>query len=203
MSVANRTEEIALFPLGLFLLPGDYTQLHIFEERYKQLVSDCEMSNRGFGISFTNRLNAKNYGCVVEITEVVNRYPKGEVDIVVKAVSVFQLEEFHYQMSGKLYPGGVVRHLENLTNIQASAELSFKFKEYLADIDSPNSELLNRDNLGIFDIANELFLSDLEKLEFINLKSIGALDHYLVNYIRYLRLLQEQESSVYKNIYLN
>ena len=32
---------IPLFPLGLVLLPGMRLPLHIFEERYKQMIADC------------------------------------------------------------------------------------------------------------------------------------------------------------------
>jgi hypothetical protein len=198
-----RTEEIALFPLGLFLLPGDYTQLHIFEERYKQLISDCEATGMGFGISFTNKLNSDNFGCLVEITEVLKRYPNGELDVLVKATSIFKLQQFFYQKQNRLYPGGLVSHIDSLRNYRASDNLLLAFRQYVSTSNNPNSEFLTKENLGTFDIANELYMSDLEKLELINLIGYNQIDQYLINYIRYLELLQVQEKSVYKNIYLN
>ena len=40
--MASRTFTLPLFPLGVFLFPGEKTGLHIFEPRYRQLVSELE-----------------------------------------------------------------------------------------------------------------------------------------------------------------
>jgi Lon protease-like protein len=39
--MATQQLTIPMFPLNMVLLPGETKTLHIFEERYKQLVSDC------------------------------------------------------------------------------------------------------------------------------------------------------------------
>jgi Lon protease-like protein len=41
--------ELPLFPLNSVLFPGGRLPLHIFEERYKQMVNDCLKSNAPFG----------------------------------------------------------------------------------------------------------------------------------------------------------
>jgi hypothetical protein len=43
-------KRIPLFPLGLVLLPGMQLQLHIFEERYKLMMSECLSGDKPFGI---------------------------------------------------------------------------------------------------------------------------------------------------------
>ena len=40
--MANVAFNIPLFPLGVFLLPGEQTGLHIFEPRYRQLIPELE-----------------------------------------------------------------------------------------------------------------------------------------------------------------
>ena len=45
---------IPMFPLGMLLLPGETKMLHIFEERYKQLVSDCLANQAHFGIPYSS-----------------------------------------------------------------------------------------------------------------------------------------------------
>ena len=195
--------QIPLFPLNIFLLPGDYTQLYIFEDRYKQLIGDCVKTSQTFGIAFTSRLNTKNYGCEVELVEVLKTHPGGEMDIVIRARSVFQLKQFFFQKKDRLYPGGFVSDKSGVANASASEELLASFKKYLVQNDNYNSELLSKENLGIFDVANELYLSDIEKLELVNLDAAPKMDRYLINYIRYLEIIQDQENSVYKNIYLN
>jgi Lon protease-like protein len=42
--------EIPVFPLGVVLFPHMPLPLHIFEERYRQMMRDCRESGTGFGI---------------------------------------------------------------------------------------------------------------------------------------------------------
>jgi Lon protease-like protein len=195
--------EIPLFPLNIFLLPGDFTQLYIFEERYKQLVEHSLQNKTDFGIPFSNKLNTRNYGSLAQIVEVVKKYPGGEMDILIKGTGIFVLEQFFYQMNKNFYPGGRISDLEITTNSWASSSLLSAFKNYLVKHEVYNSELLSKKRLGLFEIANALKINDLERLELINLGKPAAIDEFLSNYIHYLELLHEQEEYVYDNIYLN
>jgi Lon protease-like protein len=42
--------EIPLFPLNTVLFPGNTIPLHIFEERYKQMIGECIAEKRPFGV---------------------------------------------------------------------------------------------------------------------------------------------------------
>ncbi|MBN2146779.1 MAG: LON peptidase substrate-binding domain-containing protein [Anaerolineales bacterium] len=42
--------EIPLFPLNLVLFPGTPVHLHIFEERYKQMIAHCRETGAPFGV---------------------------------------------------------------------------------------------------------------------------------------------------------
>src|SRR2546430_883893 len=44
--------ELPLFPLPVVLFPGAMLPLHIFEERYKQMIKDCLDNDKMFGISY-------------------------------------------------------------------------------------------------------------------------------------------------------
>ena len=50
--MATQQLTIPMFPLNMVLLPGETKTLHIFEERYKQLVRDCLDNEAHFGIPF-------------------------------------------------------------------------------------------------------------------------------------------------------
>lgn len=43
-------ETIPLFPLNTVLFPGMLLPLHIFEERYKQMIGDCMARSQPFGV---------------------------------------------------------------------------------------------------------------------------------------------------------
>lgn len=195
--------EIALFPLNVFLLPGDYTQLHIFEERYRQLLHGVREEGFAFGIPYTSRLNTRNYGCLVELEEVVKDYPDGEMDIIVRAVGIFKLEKFYYQKPGFLYPGGLVTILDLPQNAALSPQLQREFSDYLRRAELEGDELLQKADLSLFEVANALQLNELERMEFLGLQDQQRMENFLRNYIRFLNLLLDQEKHVYQNIYLN
>ena len=66
-----------------------------------------------------------------------------------------------------------------------------------------DAELLAMEEPGIFEIASVLNLNDVEKMEFLGIAEAQKMESYLINYLRYLELLQEQENHVYQNFYLN
>ncbi len=103
--------KIPLFPLQSIFFPGETVPLHIFEERYKQLITDCRNEAITFGIPvFIN--NKMEYGVEVQLVEVVSTYNSGEMDVVCVARQVFKLLAFEKSMPGKLYAGGIVKLLD-------------------------------------------------------------------------------------------
>ncbi len=195
--------DIPLFPLNIFLLPGDFTQLYIFEERYKQLINECVEKNQPFGIPFSSRINTLKLGSLVKVSEVIKRHPSGEIDILVQSVGLFRLNQFNFQKEDKLYPTGDISGLEKVENFSASPSLMDKFKKYLLEYGNVANKLLSVKQLLVFDIANELYLTEVEKLELLRCETKEEYNSFLENYLHYLNLLEEQEKSVYQNIYLN
>lgn len=107
--------KLPLFPLQSVFYPGESVPLHIFEERYKQLVHDCREEALTFGIPVY--INERiNYGTEVQLVEVVNTYEGGEMDVVCIARQVFRVMSFENELPGKLYAGGEVMFLENISD---------------------------------------------------------------------------------------
>jgi len=73
---------IPLFPLGVVLLPGLPLPLHIFEERYKQMIGECLASGDVFGMVAYTGSQIKSMGCTARIIEVLKRYEDGRLDIM-------------------------------------------------------------------------------------------------------------------------
>lgn len=86
-------KRIPLFPLGVVLLPGMAMPLHIFEERYKQMVSECLETSRSFGIVYFDGQDMRGAGCMARITKVLKRYDDGRMDIVVEGGQRFVMRE--------------------------------------------------------------------------------------------------------------
>jgi Lon protease-like protein len=83
---------IALFPLDVVLLPGAPMPLHIFEPRYKEMISEALVDNKPFGIVRAQENSIAEIGCVADISEVVKKYEDGRMDIVAEGTKRFQIE---------------------------------------------------------------------------------------------------------------
>lgn len=103
--------KLPMFPLQSVFFPGERVALHIFEERYKQLIQDCLAEAITFGIPVYID-NTVAYGTEMQLEEIAHTYPNGEMDIVCNAKRVFKVMTFDNEMEGKLYAGGIVTFLD-------------------------------------------------------------------------------------------
>ena len=83
---------IPIFPLPIVAFEEEEIRLHIFEPRYKQLVTRSVAMNTGFGIPtlFNNDMFS---GGFVQVSEISNTYPNGDMDIICRVHSRFKVIE--------------------------------------------------------------------------------------------------------------
>lgn len=84
---------LPLFPLDLVLFPDEIIPLHIFEDRYKTLVSDCLQQDIPFGIVRQQNGILQKMGCTVRIREVLTTHEDGRQDIMVEGEERFRVLE--------------------------------------------------------------------------------------------------------------
>jgi Lon protease-like protein len=108
--VGQAIERFPLFPLGLVLLPGEKVPLHIFEERYKQMIGECLDEEREFGIIWLADDALKDVGCAARITRVLERFEDGRMNIVVEGTTPFRLDR---RIGELAYPAGDIELLED------------------------------------------------------------------------------------------
>lgn len=65
--------------------------LHIFEERYKEMLGEAIRNRTEFGILQAGDQGVLNIGCTATVEEVVNQYPDGRMDIVVTGRRRFEV----------------------------------------------------------------------------------------------------------------
>lgn len=153
--------KIPMFPLTLLPLPGELVPLHIFEQRYRQLLTDVEQRDISFGIYFNHTMNAGKLGSVVKLESVIKRYPGGESDIIVKCIDLFTMGTMYRTYRDKLYPGAEVELWHVNLQEPASRKLQAEFEEFLKLLKiSPKAP-----PPSVFQIANELNLDFDEKLK--------------------------------------
>ena len=103
---------LPLFPLPLVLLPNEVLPLHIFEPRYRQMLTDIQEDRGFFGLSYfepssvsTEKPPIDSIGCAAEIRD-VQGLPDGRSNIVTVGVIRYRLLE--YVESGDPYLVGDV-----------------------------------------------------------------------------------------------
>jgi Lon protease-like protein len=106
--MAEILERFPLFPLGLVLIPRELVPLHIFEERYKQMIGECLEQEKEFGIVWLSDDGLKDIGCSARIERVLERFEDGRLDILVEGSSPFRLLK---RIDDLPYPAGDVQPL--------------------------------------------------------------------------------------------
>ncbi len=97
--------ELGLFPLGIVLLPTEQIPLHIFEDRYQELIGECLADDREFGLVYADDDGLRELGTRAAVTEVLERFEDGRLNIVVEGRDRFRLLEL---TSGRSFHTGVV-----------------------------------------------------------------------------------------------
>jgi Lon protease-like protein len=92
--------ELPLFPLPVVLFPGVPLPLHIFEPRYRQMLSDIRLAKNLFGLAYFDPSSADSdvppaghIGCVAEVTE-VQTFPDGRSNILTLGVIRYRIESY-------------------------------------------------------------------------------------------------------------
>jgi ATP-dependent Lon protease len=97
--------EIGLFPLGIVLLPSEQVPLHIFEERYKELIAECLADEQEFGLVYADAQGLREIGTRAAVVDVLARLEDGRMNIVVEGRERFRLLEL---TSGRTFQTGEI-----------------------------------------------------------------------------------------------
>lgn len=84
--------KIPLFPLEVVLFPEAALPLHIFEDRYREMVNECLAEKVAFGVVCAQREGLAVVGCMAEIVRVLEKYPDGRLDILCQGSKRFEIE---------------------------------------------------------------------------------------------------------------
>lgn len=191
-----------MFPLGVFLLPGEEIPLRIFEPRYKQLIGECQENGNSFGIPYIIGDEIKTYGSEVELLNVVARNNKGEMVIMIKGVRNFHLLDFTETLPGKLYGGGIIEYVDD-NYLTSNPDLIVLVKKLKLNIDPVMGSLVTDNSINLFSIAKSMMLNSNEKFSFYSLRDNYKMEKYLIKRLRYIEQIQVQEKLLENNFSLN
>jgi Lon protease-like protein len=131
--------EIGLFPLPIVLLPTEQVPLHVFEERYKELIGECLADDREFGFVYADDDGLREVGTRAGVMEVLASFDDGRMNVVVEGRERFKLLGL---TSGRSFQTGDIEPVVD-------------------DDDSPRGESVDR-ALELFDRLREITGSEVE-----------------------------------------
>lgn len=93
-------KRLPIFPLPVALLPNEILPLHIFEQRYRDMLRDIRAGNNFFGLSYFNpedsiaaRPEIGSLGCLAEVRE-VQTLEDGRSNIVTVGIIRYEIEGY-------------------------------------------------------------------------------------------------------------
>lgn len=191
------TNFIPIFPLGIVVYPGEQLNLHIFEPRYKQLISECFETRKPFGIPSVINEKINEMGTVVQVKEISNVYDDGKMDIKTEGLQVFRMLEMINSLPGKLYSGAIVSYPDNdekgnralMQGIVKGVKELHKLLNIEKKFPKPEEELWS------YDVAHHAGLSLQEEYELLELLQELQRQEYLKRHLKkVIPVLAEMET---------
>ncbi len=191
------TNFIPIFPLGIVVYPGEKLHLHIFEPRYKQLITDCKESGKPFGIPTVISNKVGELGTLVEVKEIVQTYDNGEMDIRTAGLKIFRVLEVIKLVPDKLYSGAIVTYPDNeesegdkilMQKVVKGVKELHRLLNISKDFKKPEEELKS------YDVAHHAGLALEEEYEVLGLWKELHRQEYIKRHLqKVLPMLMEME----------
>ncbi len=178
------TAVLPMFPLEMITYHGELLSLHIFEERYQQLLKDCEHKGITFGIpTFIN--NTLSYGTELELVKVVKRYPSGAADVICRGLRVFKLVDFYTVLDDRLYAGGAVVFLPFTKNGSVTIKKEFvKLLTAFYDLLDINTPEVVLQDITPFKYAHKMGLTMQQQYELLQITEEHLCYKYLITHLK-------------------
>ncbi|MBC2839941.1 LON peptidase substrate-binding domain-containing protein [Robiginitalea sp. SC105] len=194
---------LPLFPLQSVFFPGESVPLHIFEQRYKELITDCRREAQTFGIPVYIQ-NTIAFGTEVQLKDIVNTYADGSMDVVCVARQVFRVVRFQPVLEGKLYPGGEVRFIDSVNDATpGQTEAVFEACRELYELMDVSFGPVRRELFNSFTLAHKMGLSFEQEYQLLQIPNESARLEFLLNHLgetsRVLRQLNETRERIEMN----
>ncbi len=195
--------KLPFFPLQSVFFPGETVPLHIFEERYKQLINDCKNESITFGIPVFI-YDSIAFGTEVQLVDVVTTYENGEMDVVCVARQVFKVLTFDNEMPGKKYSGGVIEFLDvdNHADVKDRLEVMDKIGELYGIMGMPYTPM-PQEKFNSYILAHKIGLTLDQEFQLLQIikesERLAFLKLHLINIIKVLNAVDRTKKTIKLN----
>ena len=193
---------LPLFPLDVVLFPEMLLPLHIFEERYKEMIGECLQDNSPFGVLYAHDDKVAMIGCTAEISQVLKQYPDGRLDLVVVGrkrfqVSFFDSEKAYLRASIELLPDSVGAQEPSENLVRQTLDFYAQASRLMGEGDPEEFRPESSVQGLAFKLAASLHLQNEIRQRILEARSGGQRLEELAEYLSALipRLTERQESA--------
>ena len=164
-------DEIGLFPLGIVLLPTEIVPLHIFEDRYKELIGECLELEQEFGLVYADEDGIRDTGTRASVTEVVERFDDGRLNVLVEGGQRFTVTRM---TRGRAFLTAEVEQLDDesdATDEDAIERATASFRALAAAVEAEPAEPDETSPRLSFELASTVELAVESKQALLELRS--------------------------------
>ena len=171
--MGQEIEHFPLFPLGLVLLPGELVPLHIFEERYKQMIGECLDQEREFGILWLADDELKEVGCAARVARVLERFEDGRLNILAEGTTPFRMER---RIGDLAYPAGDIVLLDDEpgTSDEALERARATYADLVEEVTDARPEPETLSGMDAYGMAATVDINPAAKQALLELRSEPA-----------------------------
>ncbi len=193
-----------IFPLQMVSYPGELINLHIFEERYKQLIQECIDGPAHFVMVAYIEDRIMPIGTLMSVQELVQRHEDGRMDIRCRGHARCKITDMANPAPQKLYAGA------EYTEIKSDMEGDgFKYDQIHAlvlrfqELIKAEKKIIIRDEFSIFEIAHKIGLSLEQKYQLLaqddELSRQDLVIDHLQNIIPVIKRIEETKRRISMN----
>lgn len=195
---------LPLFPLPLVVFPRTRLPLHIFEERYKEMVGKAIREGSEFGVVLAKDEGIVNAGCTVKVEKVLHHYPDGRMDILTIGHRRFEIQRLNEERD---YLQGEVTYFDDedaeetpgslrdlaVTNYHALNELNSARSHSEPDFEDPQLSFQVAQAVPDLDFLNALLRHRSEAAR------LREFNHYMGAYLPRQKSLERMKELAPKN----
>lgn len=194
-----------MFPLEIVVYPYESLNLHIFEPRYRELITDCQEQKLDFGIPFFRQDHPLKYGTIVRLESIAKKYKDGKMDIRTRGIQPFELKRFVKKYPKKSYPGGYIEEL--YWEKEGDAQLRNAIRRHIGELyDFMNiqswPEELNRDFIT-FEIAHKVGFNKEQEYAFLQIISESERQEYMLQHLNRMIPMVKEAEDMRKKVQMN
>jgi Lon protease-like protein len=202
---------LAIFPLELIVFPGEQVNLHVFEQRYRDLFNDLRSDKTVFfGIPPVVNGRMHLIGTRLKLVEIAKIYENGEMDVITEGMDVFGVIKFLDYFPDKTYAGAEVEIIEEgdddwdrSFNVIKFTELKDLYEEFQSlltqrkEIENVNPEIYS------YQIAHYSGLNQSQKLNLLansdEEKRVEVMIKHFKEIMPSMRNIQETQKRIIAN----